>query len=136
MSAGRTSPRAFVGIDSAVVSVWENGIMGRKIAACILALSGTLCLGAGQAHALCDELDDKDATLSGGIRSISDVGVILFYDDKSGCEVGLVERKVDSSCRKGGRIEVTGHVTKNKYVPGTYSMSRDRKAPAGSLVCK
>ena len=110
--------------------------MGRKLAGCTWVLSAALCLGASQAHALCDELDDKDATLSGGIRSISDVGVILFIDNKSGCEVGLVERKIDSACRKGGMIEVTGHVMKNKYVPGTYSMSRDRKAPAGSLVCK
>jgi len=110
--------------------------MGRTLVASALALSVALCLGAGQAHALCDELDDKDATLSGGIRSITDVGVILFIDNKSGCEVGLVERQIDPACRKGGQIEVTGHVAKNKYVPGTYSMSRDRKAPAGSLVCK
>jgi hypothetical protein len=116
--------------------VWEYAIMGRKLAVCSLALSATLCLGAGQALALCDELDDKDVTLTGSIRSISDVGVIIFYDNKSSCEVGLVERQIDSACRKGGQIEVTGHVTKNKYAPGTYSMSRERKAPAGSLVCK
>lgn len=110
--------------------------MGRKLAACALTLSFALCLGAGQAHALCDELDDKDATLSGLIRSVSDVGVILFVDNKSGCEVGLVERKIDPACRKGGQIEVTGHILKNKYVAGTYSISRGRKAPAGSLVCR
>ena len=110
--------------------------MGRKLAASALALSVVFCLGAGQAHAMCDELDDKDATLAGSIRSISDVGVIMFVDNKSGCEVGLVERQVNSACRKGGQIEVTGRVAKNKYVPGTYSMSRDRKAPPESLVCK
>lgn len=114
----------------------ENEIMGRKLAACTLTLSFALCLAAGRAHALCDELDDRSATLTGSIRSVSEVGVILFVDDKSGCEAGLVERKIDPACRKGGQIEVTGHVVKNKYVPGTYSISRGRKAPAGSLVCK
>jgi hypothetical protein len=118
------------------ISVLENGIMGRKLAACTLTLSFALCLAANQAHALCDELDDRNATLAGSIRSVSDVGVILFVDNKSGCEVGLVESKIDPACRKGGQIEVTGHVVKNKYVAGTYSISRGRKAPAGSLICK
>jgi hypothetical protein len=120
----------------AVVSVWEMGTMGRKLAACTLALSVVLCLGAGQAHALCDELDGQNATLAGLIRNISDVGVILFADNKSGCEVGLVEAQIDRSCHKGGQIEVTGLVTKNKYVPGTYSITRSRKAPAETLVCR
>ena len=101
-----------------------------------LALAGSLFLGVGPAYALCDELDDKDATLSGTIRAISEVGVIIFVDEKSGCEVGLVERKVDANCRAGGQIKVTGHVTKNKYVADTYALSRNRKAPAGSLVCR
>jgi hypothetical protein len=131
-----TSPWPSVGIVSAVISVWENETMGRKLAGCILALSTVLCLGAGEAHALCDELDGQNATLAGLIRNISDVGVILFADNKSGCEVGLVEAQVDRSCRKGGQIEVTGLVTKNKYVPGTYSITRSRKAPAQTLVCR
>ncbi|MDI1283650.1 MAG: hypothetical protein PSV46_04580 [Reyranella sp.] len=110
--------------------------MGRNLAACILALSTALCLGAGQAHALCDELDGQNATLGGLIRNISDVGVILFADNKSGCEVGLVEPKIDRNCRKGGQIEVTGLVTKNKYSPGTYSITRSRRAPAETMVCR
>lgn len=110
--------------------------MGRNLAACILALSTALCLGAREAHALCDELDGQNATLAGLIRNISDVGVILFADNKSNCEVGLVEPKIDRSCHKGGQIEVTGLVTKNKYSPGTYSITRSRKAPAETLVCR
>jgi hypothetical protein len=124
------------GIVLAGNSVPENGIMGRKLAACTLTLSFAFCLAAGPAYALCDELDDKNATLAGNIRSISDVGVILFVDNKSGCEVGLVESKIDPACRKGGQIEVTGHVVKNKYVAGTYSISRGRRAPPNSLICK
>ena len=118
------------------MSVWENGIMGRKFAACTLALSAALCLGAGPAHALCDELDNQNATLSGPIRNISDIGVILFIDNKTGCEVGMVEPQVDRACKKGGVIEVTGLVTRNKYVPGTYSITRSRKAPSETLVCR
>ena len=118
------------------MSVWENGIMGRKLAICGLALSVALCLGAGEAYALCDELDNQSATLTGTIRNISEVGVILFADNKSGCEVGLVEPQIDRNCRKGGQIEVTGLVTKNKYVAGTYSITRSRRAPTETLVCK
>ena len=110
--------------------------MPRGWAIATLALAGVFCLGTGPAYALCDELDDKAATLSGTIRAISEVGVIIFVDEKSGCEVGLVERKVDANCRAGGQIKVTGHVTKNKYVADTYALSRSRKAPAGSLVCR
>ena len=110
--------------------------MSRSWSIGALALAAFIGLGAGQAHALCDELDDQTATLTGLIRNISDVGVILFVDNKSGCEVGLVESQVDKSCRKGGQIEVTGRLAKNKYAPGTYSMNRGRKAPANSLVCR
>ncbi len=118
------------------MSVWENGTMGRKLTASLLALTVTFCLGTAPAYALCDELDNQNATLAGLIRNISDVGVILFVDLKSGCEVGLVESQIDRSCRKGGQIEVTGLVTKNRYVAGTYSITRSRKAPAETLVCK
>jgi len=110
--------------------------MSRISAIGALALAALVGLGAGPAHALCDELDNQNATLAGLIRNISDVGVILFVDNKSGCEVGLVEPRVDRTCRKGGQIEVTGLVTKNKYVAGTYSVTRSRKAPAETLVCR
>ncbi|MBX9945057.1 MAG: hypothetical protein K2Y40_13315 [Reyranella sp.] len=111
--------------------------MPRSRAAAALAL---VCLGAflgaGPAAATCEDLDDKTATLTGTIEKVDDIGVILFVDSKSGCRVGLVESRIDRNCRKGGQIEATGHLTKNKYAERTYSMSRGRKAPADTLVCR
>lgn len=110
--------------------------MSRISAIGALTLAALFCLGAGQANAMCDQLDDTTQTLTGSIRNISDVGVIIFVDSKSGCEVGLIERDIDKACRKGGQIQVTGHLMKNKYAPGTYSMNRGRKAPPDTLVCR
>lgn len=110
--------------------------MSRISAIGALAFAALVCLGTAPAYALCDELDNQSATLAGPIRNISDVGVILFVDNKSGCDVGLVEPQIDRSCRKGGQIEVTGLVTKNKYVAGTYSITRSRRAPSETLVCR
>jgi len=110
--------------------------MSRISATGALALAAFVILSAGPAVAMCDELDNQNATMSGPIRNISDVGVILFIDNKTGCEVGMVEPQLDRACKKGGLIEVTGLVTKNKYVPGTYSLTRSRKAPKETLVCR
>ncbi|MDP1749654.1 MAG: hypothetical protein Q8L22_09355 [Reyranella sp.] len=110
--------------------------MSRISAIGALALAAFVGLGTAPAFALCDELDNQNATLEGSIRNISDVGVILFVDSKSGCEVGLVEPRIDRACHKGGQIEVTGLVTKNKYVAGTYSITRSRKAPSETLACR
>lgn len=110
--------------------------MSRIAAFGALTLAALVCLGAGQAHALCDELDDTTQTMTGSIRNISDIGVIMFVDNRSGCEVGLIERNIDKACRKGGQIQVTGHLMKNKYAPGTYSMNRGRKAAPDTLVCR
>ncbi len=110
--------------------------MRRVFAASTGLLVIAFCILAGPAHAMCDQLDDTTQTMAGAIRNISDVGVIMFVDSKTGCEVGLIERDIDKACRKGGQIQVTGHVMKNKYAPGTYSMNRGRKAAPGSLVCR
>lgn len=110
--------------------------MSRNSAIGALTLVALICCGTAPAFALCDELDNQTATLAGSIRNISDVGVILFVDNKSGCEVGMVESQIDRNCRKGGQIEVTGLVTKNKYAAGTYSITRSRRSPAETLVCK
>lgn len=110
--------------------------MSRLSAIGALTLAVVACLGAGQAHAMCDQFDDTTQTMAGPIRNISDVGVIMFVDTKTGCEVGLIERDIDKACRKGGQIQVTGQVMKNKYAPGTYSMNRGRKPAPGTLVCR
>ena len=102
-----------------------------------VALPAVLCLQAGPAAAqYCDNLEGQDIKVSGTIEKMVDaVGVVFFRDQKTACQFGLVTDRNDKGCKTGGKIEASGKLIKNKFLPGTYDIDRNRKA-AESLVCR
>ncbi len=119
-----------------LLSVWDNVIMRRMLAACAIALSAAVGLsGPAAAAGSCDNLEGQDVAHIGTVDKVAGIVVIFFTDRKTGCDFGLVAFRGDPPCKAGGQIEVKGKLRKNAYVKGIYDVERNRKAPDG-LVCR
>ena len=113
--------------------------MRARLLAAALAMPAALCLLTGPAAAqYCDNLEGQDVKVSGTIEKMVDAaGVLFFRDQKTACQFGLVldRKETGSGCKTGGQIEASGKLIKNKFMPGTYDVDRDRKA-GQVLVCR
>ena len=111
--------------------------MRARLVAAAVALPAALCLLAGPAAAqYCDNLEGQEVKVTGIIEKMVDAaGVLFFRDQKTACQFGLVMDRNDKGCKTGGLIEASGKLIKNKFLPGTYDIDRDRKA-GQMLVCR
>jgi hypothetical protein len=111
--------------------------MQARLLAAAAALLAAVCLNAGPAAAqYCDNLEGQEVKVSGTIeRMVDAAGVLFFRDQKTACQFGLVMDRNDKGCKAGGQVETTGKLIKNKFLPGTYDIDRDRKA-GQMLVCR
>ena len=104
-----------------------------------VAMAAALWLQTGPAMAqFCDNLDGQEVKVSGVVDKMVDAaGVIFFRDAKTACQFGIVLHRNDKGCRVGGRVEVSGKLIKNKFLPDTYDIDRNPKVPAAeTLVCQ
>ena len=111
--------------------------MRPRLLAAAMALPAALCLNAGTAVAqYCDNLEGQEVRITGTVEKMVDAaGVIFFRDKKTSCQFGLVMHRNDKGCKAGGQIEASGKLIKNKFLPGTYDIDRNRKA-GQMLVCR
>ncbi len=111
--------------------------MRTRLLAATVALPAAVCLYAGTAAAqYCDNLEGQDVKVAGTIEKMVDAaGVLFFRDQKTACQFGLVMDRNDKGCKAGGQIEASGKLIKNKFLPGTYDIDRNRKA-GQMLVCR
>ncbi len=112
--------------------------MRARVWTAAVALPTAVWLQASPAAAqYCDNLDGQEVKVSGTIDRMAEAaGVVFFRDQKTACQFGLVIDRNDKGCRIGGQIEVSGKLLKNKFVPGTYDVDRNRKAATPTLVCR
>lgn len=117
--------------------VRELKAMRPRLLVAAVALPAALWLQAGPAAAqYCDNLEGQEIKVSGTIDKMVDAaGVVFFRDQKTACQFGLVMHRTDKGCKTGGQIEVSGKLIKNKFLPGTYDIDRDRKA-GQMLLCR
>jgi hypothetical protein len=117
--------------------VWEGNKMRPRLVAAI-ALPAALWLQTGPAAAqYCDNLEGKEVKVSGTIdRMVEAAGVIFFRDSKTACQFGMVTHRNDKGCKIGARVEVSGKLIKNKFLPDTYDIDRSGKAAGETLSCK
>ena len=111
--------------------------MRARLVATAVAVPAALCLLTGPAAAqYCDNLEGQEVKVSGTIEKMVDAaGVVFFRDQKTACQFGVVMDRTDKGCKSGGQIEASGKLIKNKFLPGTYDIDRDRKA-GQSIVCR
>jgi hypothetical protein len=107
------------------------------LAAAVLLSPATILLsGEGLAQG-CDTLVGQEVTVAGTIeKMVEATGVIFFRDKKTGCEFGLVTSANDKGCKTGSRIEVSGKLVANRFLPGTYDVDRGSRPSSATLVCR
>jgi hypothetical protein len=118
--------------------VWEGNKMRPRLLAAAMALPAALCLNAGTAVAqYCDNLEGQEVKITGTVeKTVDAAGVVFFRDKKTACQFGLVMHRNDMACKTGAKIEVSGRLMKNKFLPDTYDIDRSGKPPAETLICK
>jgi hypothetical protein len=110
--------------------------MRRRLLAAALALPAALSAGPALAQ-YCDNLEGQDVKVSGVVDKMVDAaGVVFFRDSKTACQFGIVMHRNDPPCKAGSKIEVSGKLMKNKFLPDTYDVDHGGKPPAQALICK